>query len=500
MRKIFIFVFALVFAFVINSFARKCSDSAFQPLTPIERQIDKLNISIDPRLELLCAVQAISDYDKVQRNNSYYNNINRYFAPFTNMEAVSLTNKLAANGFSHDAPIEFMLCLNQHDECQPNLHYSNQLINRAKGSDNLDNYQKAIHEFAVETRFNQFWKQNELFYNQIIEATVSELSNIDWISALEEYFGSSNRSYNIIISPLLRGGYGPSLLKENGEKEIYACLPLNWKEKDSIPYLDIDDFKFYLWHEFSHSFVNPEIEKYPKELEKTSILFKPLENKMAEQAYRNWGICVNEHIIRAINIRLIERYIGPVEADQMLSYELKNHFVYIRPILNKLKEYERLRVNKKISFSEFVPELLNVFDSISKTNYDLTLSDFSFNGPINDVFQANKIAVIYPTNSRNSGLLKETKLYTEKIHGQFFKNGLYIPDSIAISIDLTDYGLVVYGTINNNLFLKKYQTLFPFKIEGDTIIADIKYFEPNIKLITCLPNPQNKKLNNKQRN
>ncbi|GHU63165.1 hypothetical protein FACS1894160_3130 [Bacteroidia bacterium] len=85
-------------------------------------------------------------------------------------------------------------------------------------------------------------------------------------------------------------------------------------------------------------------------------------------------------------------------------------------------------------------------------------------------------------------------LHWKEIHHRFFKKGLLIPDTISTKIDLSAYGLVVYGTIENNLFLQKYKSQFPFKMEGNTIIVDRQYTEPNIKLITCLPNPQNQKL------
>lgn len=494
MKKILALAFTLTFITVMNLFLPKYINSfKISYLEPIQKQVGKLNISVDPRLELLCAIQGMSDYQYIQRNNPYFNAVQSYFASSTDLQAISITNKLAGFGFSYDAPVTFMLYLTYPNECKPRLPYSDYLIKRAQGEQHLIEYQNAIHEFAVKTEFNRFWEQNKSFYNRIIDLSASGLSETDWIFALEKYFNSSHNSYNIIVSPLLRGGYGPSIPTENGKRDLYACLSLEWKGNDSIPYLDRNNFLIYLWHEFGHSFVNPEVEKYPEIVERTSLLFKPIQDKMTNQAYGNWITCINEHIVRAINIRLTEKYIGQAEADRLLKNELSNYFVYIEPILEQLKKYEDKREKEDITFSDYIPDLLQVFDSISNTDYK-ALSDLPFSGPINNAFQTNKTVVIYPTNRLSNESLEETKKYVEEIHNRFFKKGLLIPDTVAINADLSDCSLIVYGTIQNNLFLKKQESQLPFKIKDNTIIADRAYSESGLRFITCLPNPQNNKL------
>lgn len=495
MKKILLIVLTLTFTVAMNFFLPKIINPNYNipSLEPIQKQVGKLNISVDPRLELLSVIQGISDYQHIQRDNSYFNTVKSYFASSADLQAISITNKLAGIGFSYDAPVAFILHLTYPGECKPYLPYSDYLIKRAQGEQHLNEYQQAIHEFAVKTKFNRFWEQNKSFYNRIVDLSASGLSGTDWIFALEKYMNASHNRYNVIISPLLRGGYGHSVSTGNGERDLYACLSLDWKRKDSIPYLDRNSFLLYLWHEFGHSFVNPEVEKYPEIIERTSVLFNPIQDKMTNQAYGNWGTCINEHIIRAVNIRLTEKYIGKTESDQLLKNELSNCFVYMEPVLEELKKYEQKREKENITFSDYVPDLLQVFDSISKTDYKV-LSDRPFLGPINNAIQTSKTAVIYPTNRLDNESLEETKKYVEEIHKRFFKEGLLIPDTVALKSDLSDCGLIVYGTIQSNLFLKKQESQLPFKIKDNTIIADRVYSESGIRFITCLPNPQNEKL------
>ena len=306
----------LISATILGVFS--CVDSVVvsdSSLSPIQKQVGKLVISIDPRLELLNSIQGISNYDILHRQrNSYHKQIKEYFEPYVSSQAVALTNKFAATGFTYDAPVSFMLHLTQPNGCLQNIPYGDYLKGRSGGTHKLIQYQQAIHDFAIDSRFERFWKKNEPFYKEIVDLSVTEVSKRNWIDALENYYNASQNSYTIIISPLLSNGYGFRIPAKNNNWDSYACLPTDGKTRNGIPYLDETNLMFYVWHEFGHSYVNPEIEKYAERLENSSILFEPLQILMKKQAYDSWKICVMEHIVRAIHIRLIETYIGKSEA------------------------------------------------------------------------------------------------------------------------------------------------------------------------------------------
>jgi len=132
----------------------------------------------------------------------------------------------------------------------------------------------------------------------------------------------------------------------------------------------------FIWHEFGHSFVNPLSEKYADKVSSLKMLFEPIKNSMSKQSYGNWTICVNEHIDRAVTVRLVELYMDsqlnkvfPLTSLELVELELSNHFIYIKPLIEKLKDFEKQRDETKITFSEFYPELLNVLDSLQKIEY-----------------------------------------------------------------------------------------------------------------------------------
>jgi hypothetical protein len=95
-------------------------------------------------------------------------------------------------------------------------------------------------------------------------------------------------------------------------------------------------------------------------------LFEPIKKDMEKLAYGDWNTCVKEHVIRAVNIRLNELHLGSLRSWFFLKIELKRGFIYIEPLIEKLKEFEIQRDKNNITFLEFYPELLNVLESLQK--------------------------------------------------------------------------------------------------------------------------------------
>ncbi|MDR0874259.1 MAG: DUF4932 domain-containing protein [Prevotellaceae bacterium] len=336
-------------------------------IQPVERKIGKLNIAIDPRMELLSAVQLLSNYPMINRGSPYSKDILNYFAPFSSQEAVVMTDGvLWEHGFVFDAPVKYMMYLSQPPELERQITISNDsLLQRSGGEDNLEQYRKSIKQFAEISDFETFWNSKQSFYNQILDMTISDMTEIDFVKTLEDYFNETKENYNVIVTPAFMGGYGFETLDADGKNNVYACIPTE-SIKDSIPYILMNHLIFYAWHEFAHPFVNPLADKYADRVSSLEKLFEPIKDEMSKQAYMLWQICVNEHIVRAVNVRLRELYLDSQKANTRLEYELNHHFIYIEPLIEKLKDFEKQRDEKNITFSEFYPELLQVLNNLQE--------------------------------------------------------------------------------------------------------------------------------------
>lgn len=462
---------------------------ASSQLAPVSKTVGKLNITVDPRMELLSAVQVISNYPSINRNVPYSTDLMQFFGKYSTHEACRLTSGLATNyDFAFDAPADFILRLSQVPELKAVHPFSDRMIERANGKNNLKKYGNALHRFALESNFAEFWNSKKPYYQKMVEYTANDLSDFDPVGKLERYYNESKDSYTVTLSPSFAGGYGLRVPTPNGGLDIYGCLNVS-EMKDVIPYFNKLGLSHFAWHEFSHSFINPLTEKYKARVEATSQLFAPLK---AEMSYNQWWNCVNEHIIRAIYVRLINIYENESAAKMQLDDEKSFHFAYIEPLIEKLKQFEKERDIKNTTFSEFYPKLLDVFDSLSHANNENLLNP-SFSGPIRNVLNSRKIAIIYPTADSDTTTLRSLFNYTTKIHKMKSETSILCADSVALKTDLSNYSIMAYGTIESNLFLNKYKGTFPFKVTENSVITDKKYKGARLRIIACLPNPTNNK-------
>jgi hypothetical protein len=405
--------------------------------------------------------------------------------------------------FMYAAPVQFMLSFSALPELKQQTDYPADMVKRVGNKETLENYRATIESFAKESNFETFWKSNEEFYNKILDFTVSDMAGADIVKAVEDYYNEKQNSYNIIISTLAYGSYGHKIEVSKNKYDIYSCT-VTRDYKNEIPYLTRVALLRNAVHEFSHSFVNYLTEKYSQRVAASELLFQPIKSAMNQQAYGSWEECVNEHMVRAINIRIHELNWGKEISQKMQGDEKANQFIYIEPILNKLKEFEAARNKNNITFSEFYPKFLDLFDSLKTKQHkkkDImamlglkkqVTSNSTFSGPINAAFNY-QMTFILPTHD-STGNLSIVQEFASLIVNNFKNKNVKIillQDTVAVNTDLSNSALMVFGTIESNLFLSKYKSTFPFKIENNTIIADKVYQEEGTRIITCLPNPQN---------
>jgi hypothetical protein len=463
-----------------------------QQLKPVSETEGKLNITVDPRMELLSAVQVISEYPTINRKPSYSNDLKQYFGKYSNHEAAKMTASLAREyGFVYDAPVNLMLCLSQAPELKAVHPFSDRLIERAGGKENLEKYSAALNEFAIYSHFYEFWEGNKPYYQKMVEYTAADLAGFNPVGKLEAYYNETKNSYTVTLSPSFAGGYGIRIPVSNGGTDIYGCLNVS-EIKDGILYFSQRGLSYFLWHEFSHSYVNPLTDTFNEKINKSSGLYEPLESEMKLMACHNWENCVNEHIIRAVFIRLLTLYGNKNEAEVQLEKEKSLRFAYVKPIIEKLKQFEQQRDKNNITFTEYYPTLITVFDSLARSDNE-NLVNPPFTGPIRSVLSSHKIAIIYPTNDTDSATQNGVIRYVSNIQKAKGNTSILCSDTAALKMNLSDYNIMAYGTIESNLFLNRHMDTFPFKIKGDTIFTDKKFVGKGLRIITCLPNPQNNK-------
>lgn len=120
-------------------------------------------------------------------------------------------------------------------------------------------------------------------------------------------------------------------------------------------------------HEFGHSFVNKEVSLHKDKLTKFKALFEKSalkETMIKTGGYGDYQTCVAEHLVRLGEIETARIQKDEDRVKRLQEYHLKNNFIFIPLLEEKIKEYNSDRKKYK-TFGAFVPKLLEVFENSS---------------------------------------------------------------------------------------------------------------------------------------
>jgi hypothetical protein len=244
-----------------------------------------------------------------------------------------------------------------------------------------------------------------------------------------------------------------------------------------------------VWHEFGHSFSNPQVERFHDALAKSDKLFTPIEAKMRPQAYPDWFTCVIEHVDRAVTTRLAYRELGPEAGDKALAYERRQGFAYVPALAERLKEYEEHR-DRYPDFASFAPRLMAVFDELAATELPPAFYEIPLSMTIDGALSASKRrVVIIPTGEADAAAQAAIQQYARGIQKKFAADGELLTDEEALGSDLSEFSILAYGTIAGNKWLARYKDRIP----ALAVLENSKETHP-LRLIAAFPNPQNPKL------
>lgn len=328
---------------------------------------DSLNVSVDPRIELLAVVQFLSGYQLISRKNfPYKRNISQYFSPYKSHPAVRLFAEMSED-FNYDAPPWAMLHLSDPPALQVQVPFPEYLEHRAGGRERLEQFVDLLRDFACETQFMAFFEANQTVLRPMVANVHRRVQSDNIAGTLEEYYGLKQHSYNIILAPLARGNFGPRIERSDGTYDAHVIAGTIAVIK-GVPIFIVGlglVFRSFLWHEFGHSFVNPITARFREQVNRYQPLYDSISSKMKQQAYPDWETCVNEHIIRAVTTRLAYRKYGKLRGRLALLIEKRRGFQYVEALCRQLKQYEVER-HKYPTLIDFYPQLIDVFEELSR--------------------------------------------------------------------------------------------------------------------------------------
>ena len=220
-----------------------------------------------------------------------------------------------------------------------------------------------LRDFARQSRFGDFFAAQQPTYANVIRA--SEQAVAEAVTALRRYAGVPLHNCALISGMLLHhGGFAVSFERDT-TTEAYALIGPTGSVDDQPTFGRAADIVGIVWHEFSHTFVNPLTAAHPDAVVATAHLWEGLEARMRGQNYSSWETTINEHIVRAITTRLIYCKLGQAAGDAALADEMKRGFVYVAPLVEQLRQYEAQR-ERYPTLADFYPQLLAVFEQVNE--------------------------------------------------------------------------------------------------------------------------------------
>lgn len=157
--------------------------------------------------------------------------------------------------------------------------------------------------------------------------------------------------------------FGHTYSKDN-QVIIYQTLSINSPINESLQHYGFHNRNTIYeltFHEYGHSFVNVINNKELKSLtDNTAYLLKPIKDDMLAIAYGDWETVLEEHIVRAVEIRIWEVVMKNIEKANSLRIEYIDNkkFKYIPFIEEQLKIYEANKI-EFTSFDVFLPKLIS---------------------------------------------------------------------------------------------------------------------------------------------
>jgi len=336
-----------------------------QKLAPVTAICNRINVTIDPRIELMAIVQYLSEY----RNNMtsihilYRHAVERHFEDYSGHKAVKLYEDLGPMGFANHVPAAFALSLTEEFDLDKSVQLPEELL--LLGEEKLQEFAAALKDFSAKSDFPDFFSSQREFYSQSVEEIVANIGEHDFISESQAYFGSKYDSYSIHPVILYRNGAHYAVQLDRGSRvDAYNIIPpVRRSGNTQMAYVDEGIFRSWQRHDYNLSYTKRVSESFRGDIMQFELLYFPLRDETLRQNSRTWYSFANEHIARAVTVRMA--YADNEEAgDRALAEELRLGFVYIEPILKKLVEYENNR-DEYPDMTSFYPELLKAFQGLN---------------------------------------------------------------------------------------------------------------------------------------
>jgi Domain of unknown function (DUF4932) len=341
-----------------------------------ERGAEAIPVRVDERVELLSVIFRLADaseYSQAPKSAPYVKEVDGYFGPFKNHEAVQLAQKLRRErGIGYDAVASFALHVQGGPRLQPRVPFEQASELEARWSpQSASEFLAALQRFADDSKAFDFFHQHEELYAKSAKRLEQELARRPYRAWLDAFFGGRAAGKFCAIVGMLNDGanYGRKVRYPDGHEEILPILGAGKFDDSGLPAFD-NQTAGLAAHEFCHSYCNPLIDQFADKLMPAAEKIYPYRASLLKvQAYPNPRIMLYESLVRACTHRFLCAHGTPAEAAAQLRAEVGRGFFWTPDLSNLLVRYERSR-QQYSTLEAFMPVVVQFFDDLAKSMDD----------------------------------------------------------------------------------------------------------------------------------
>jgi len=325
-----------------------------------------MEIIVDKRIELLAVIQTMAQYwdnlalkffNKKLFKCKYKENVDNYFNKFKEHETVKLYGELSNNVQDFSAFINLVLCYSNPPNFDNIANIESNINCLIKQNIPYDKFIDGIKCFYNDTNLEYFFENNKNEYEVLINDYMNKNDLKEYVNIVDNYLGSNTKNYTIAISALLMGSFGIKILTNENITYNYSVIsPFDYKENKYIFGSKFSVLEL-LWHEISHLTINDLTKNYIGQFDISS---KIIPNDFIKHFYTDIETIVNEYIIRAITIRLLEINYGGKTVENLIQDNFQKGFKEIESVKNFIiKNCEKDNKFTKEGYKELMDYVIN---------------------------------------------------------------------------------------------------------------------------------------------
>jgi len=335
----------------------------------------KLEVIIDPKIELLGVIEYLALDESTNRNrqvfdddNEYVREVKKHFENYANHDAVVSFRELQKKGFNFEAPVILLLEASNPPDLDVKFPLPEFLSSKANenpkvGEQKLFEWLVELREFAKESEFIKFFDAHKSLYENISTPMAKVLKSEDTPEKLEEFFGESKKSYTVILAPLYSGGYSHLNSKENSFVIVGPT-----KVEDDLPHFCYHRTPQFVMNAIAFAFVEPIVDDNWDFFAKSAKLYDHIVEMMIQQSIPNWQMALSEHFTKAAILNIDE---SNIEGELNLVSSVSWGLWYLPEIDDLIKKEFINRREKYPRFTDFAHKISELLAEMSKLPHDI---------------------------------------------------------------------------------------------------------------------------------